>query len=350
MILKDLSGCTVRDSVTVKNVVNSLTETGLRICLILDSDGKLVGIVSDGDIRRGLLAGKGLDDPVIEVMNTASVNASVSSAPRELEGLARSAGVSHIPLVDDDGVLQGLFLSGTASMALPHPNTVIVMAGGLGTRLRPLTNSIPKPMVHISGKPMIQHLIENLREEGFRNFIVSVNYLADQIEQHFGNGSDYGVEVSYIHESEPLGTAGALSLLDVSFEHPIVVVNADVMLSSRIADMVDFHVAQGSEITVGVKVLETQIPFGVVETQGTDVLAIREKPVHRDLVNAGVYVLQPSVLKTLEKGVPIDMPDVVSSVIGDKSVAAFPIHETWIDLGRLEDLKRAEQVHLGRDE
>lgn len=347
MIINDLSSCSVLLTASLKDVVENLTVSGVRLCLVVDAESKLLGIVSDGDIRRGLLAGKSLDDSVVEVMNQAFASANDTLGVAELERIAIAKDVNHLPLVDVEGRVTGLFLNKPDGGKRRLPNVVVIMAGGLGMRLRPLTNTTPKPMVRVAGKPMVQHTIEALRSEGFENFVFALNYLGEQIEQYFGDGSDFGVNITYVTEQEPLGTAGALSLLDRIYSEPIVVVNGDVLLFGKLSDMLDFHLSNGAEVTVGVKVLDTQIPFGVVEVDGNAVTGITEKPVYRDFVNAGVYVLEPRILEGLVTGARIDMPDLVETALERKGVVAFPLHETWLDMGRPEDLRRAEDAHRG---
>ena len=349
MLIADVSSCAVPTAATMKDVVENLTVSGLRLCLVVDGAGKLVGIVSDGDIRRGLLAGKGLGDPIVDVMNGNFVSASGAQGLAELGTLARARELTHIPIVDERGMATGLFIDQVEEKQNAFlQNTVVIMAGGMGLRLRPLTETTPKPMLSVAGKPMMQHTIEALKAEGLRNFVLSLNYLGEQIEQHFGDGSTFGVDITYVREKEPLGTAGSLSLLDQTFSDPIVVVNGDVLLSAKISDMLRYHTSHNAEITVGVKVLDTQIPFGVVNLDGSRITGISEKPVYRDFVNAGVYVMEPHIVEQLERGVRVDMPDIVGSTLGQGAVVAFPLHETWIDMGRPEDLRRAEDEHRGR--
>jgi dTDP-glucose pyrophosphorylase len=334
----------------MKDVVQNLTASGWRLCLVVDTDGRLVGIVSDGDIRRGLLAGKGLDASVVDLMNQVFVSAASSSGLGELEALAREREVSHIPILEDLGTPTGLFIDQVDPPGSPLPNTVVVMAGGAGMRLRPLTEKTPKPMLSVAGKPMVQHTIEALKAEGFRNFVLSLNYLGEQIEEYFGDGSALGVRVSYVKENEPLGTAGALSLLPQNFDDPIIVVNADVLLSAKVSGMLDYHNSHNAEVTVGVKVLETQIPFGVVDVVGSRITGMTEKPVYRDFVNAGVYVLEPEVLKGVARGVRLDMPDLVDGRLSGERVYAFPLHESWRDLGHIGDLEDARRDYESKGE
>jgi NDP-sugar pyrophosphorylase family protein len=308
-----------------------------------------MGIVSDGDIRRGLLAGTELDSPATTVMN-----ASFSSAPREtphaeLTRLARSQEITHLPLVDGEGKLVGLFMDQPDIEASFLDNTVVIMAGGMGLRLRPLTESTPKPMLPVGGKPMVQHTIEGLRAEGFTNFVLAINYLGEQIEGHFGDGSGLGVRIAYVKEQQPLGTGGALSLLEGAFTSPIVLVNGDVLLQARLTDMLNYHHSHSADITVGVKVLDTQIPFGVVELEGNQIVAMQEKPVYRDFVNAGVYVLEPSVVQSVAPALRLDMPDLVGAWLGQRKVFAYPMHELWRDLGLIEELELARKDYDRED-
>lgn len=345
MLVDDVSRCVVPDSATVKDVVENLTGSGLRLSLVVSSDGTLLGIVSDGDIRRGLLAGEGLDSPVVLVMNTNYASAPSGTPVSELTRMARLREVTHLPLIGAGGAIAGLFIDQPDGDATARDNTVLIMAGGMGLRLRPLTEKTPKPMLPVGGKPMVQHTIEALRSEGFVRFVFAVNYLGEQIEEHFGDGSRLGINVSYVKEAKPLGTGGALSLLDGGLQSPIVVVNGDVLLSAKISEMVEFHEQTSGALTVGVKLLETQIPYGVVEVDGSRILRISEKPVYRDFVNAGVYVLDPSLLAQVPSDVKFDMTELLALVISDSVATAFPLHESWIDLGRHEDLARAREEH-----
>ena len=345
MLVDGVSRCVVPEAATVKAVVENLTSSGLRLSLVVNAAGALLGIVSDGDIRRGLLAGEGLESAVTAVMNRSFAVAPLGTSVLELKRIVRSRQVTHLPLVDQDAKLAGLFIDQPDEPDIGRDNTVVIMVGGMGLRLRPLTENTPKPMLPVGGKPMVQHTIEALRSEGFANFVLAINYLGDQIESHFGDGSDFGVDISYVREAQPLGTGGALSLLEGKFQSPILVVNGDVMLSAKISDMLDFHNQSGGELTVGVKLLETQIPYGVVDVDGSRILGIKEKPVYRDFVNAGVYVLNPGLLGKVPHDAKFDMTDLLTQVIQTSTATAFPLHESWIDLGRHEDLIRAREEH-----
>lgn len=345
MLVNDFSRCVVAQAASVKTVVENLTNSGLRLSLVVSPDGKLLGLISDGDIRRGLLAGVGLESAAKTIMNSRFAFAPSETPVPELRRIVRSRELSHLPLIDEEGRLTGLFVNNPEMHGAGRDNPVVIMAGGQGLRLRPLTEGTPKPMLPVGGKPIIQHTIEALRADGFSNFVIAINYLGDQIESHFGDGSDFGVDISYVREEEPLGTGGALSLLQGNFVSPILVVNGDVMLSARISEMLEFHLKSGGELTVGVKLLETQIPYGVVDVDGSQIRGIKEKPVYRDFVNAGVYVLNPGLLVRVPQDEKFDMTDLLATVVETSSATAFPLHESWIDVGRHEDLLRARSEH-----
>lgn len=326
---------------SVRDVVAHLTNSGLLLALAVETDDFLVGLVTDGDIRRGLLAGAALEDPLTKIMNADFVSAPTGTPHYELLELAETLGAMHIPLVDARNRLISVAVQNPNAPAAKRLNTVFVMAGGEGKRLRPLTANTPKPMIHIAGKPMLLHLLERLRSEGFVKFVFSTNYLSSEIEKFFGDGSSLGVEITYVTEPKPLGTAGSLSLLSYRPAEPLIVINADVVLEAKVSAMVDYHQDVGAEITVGVKMLESQIPFGVVELNGAEITAIVEKPFRRDFVNAGVYVLAPDIPAGLAPAQRLDMTDLLAAKIGNRKVKAFPIHEEWIDMGSLDELKRA---------
>lgn len=348
MLVSDVSICVVSDSASLIDVIENLTASGLRISLVVDATHTLLGIVSDGDVRRALLRDGALDSQATEIMNTDFIFADSFTDAASLKQLARSQKVMHLPLMGENRELEGLYIDDPTLDLAVRENTVVIMAGGRGLRLRPLTDVTPKPMLDVAGKPMVQHTIEALRLEGFSKFILAINHLGEQIEDHFGDGSALGVQLSYLKEETPLGTGGALSLLGDSFRSPLLVVNGDVLVSARLSSMVDYHLSNRADITVGVKLLDTQIPFGVVRIEGARITAIEEKPTYRDFVNAGVYVIEPALLAPLSPGVRIDMPDLVADWLIKSEVLAFPIHEQWRDLGHFEDLEIARKQYEGK--
>jgi len=327
---------------SVRDLIESLNRTSKKIALVVDGQRKLLGTVTDGDIRRALLRGASLETVAQDVAQKHFQSLPAQSSPREARRYMRLHQIDQVPLVDENGIVSGLEFLANVDYSDEKPNTVVIMAGGLGMRLRPLTDHMPKPMIPVGGKPMLEWILTAASEDGFRNFVLAVNYLGEQIEEYFGDGKDFGVEITYVKEEEPLGTAGALSLLSKEQTDSVIVLNGDVLMQARLSEMLEFHRAEKADMTLGVKVLDTQIPFGVVSLQGSYVEEIREKPVYRDYVNAGIYVMEPQILRTIPRMSHLDMPDLISQVLADRRVLAFPLHESWIDLGRRSDLEQAE--------
>lgn len=306
-----------------------------------DSSGCLLASVTDGDVRRALLSGSLLDSPAQAAFqtNVTCLTDGADSAARTSEGAVRR--IVDYPVVDSSGKLLCVETERSKSSRPDRNNTVVIMAGGEGLRLRPLTENTPKPLLFVGGKPILQHIIENLRDEGFSDIVIAVNYLAAQIQEFFADGSDFGVRIRYVKEEVPLGTAGALSLLEEPTVTPLVVMNGDLISTASVGKMVEFHVHENADITVGAKVIETTTPFGVLLTDGPVVKAIEEKPTRSDLVNAGVYVLSGKVIAKLSRTAPTDMPELIEQNLAGQRVLAFPLHEDWLDLGRQADLDKA---------
>lgn len=338
----ELASYSLSDAATIRDVVENLNASAIKVAFIVNSVGQILATVTDGDVRRGLLKNHNLDESALVIAREAFVSATDGDAPAELDSLLRESGISHIPILDASGRFISLYPGVREANKTELPNAVVIMAGGLGVRLRPMTYKTPKPMLPVAGKPMVQHIIEKLRLEGFSDVILSIGYLGQQIEDYFGDGTDLGVTISYISEDQPLGTGGSLSLLRRRFAEPVVVMNGDVLMRAKMRDMVDYHIGHGAEVTVGVKVLDTQIPFGVMTLEGGQIISMEEKPTYRDYVNAGVYVIEPTVLEEIPPNQRFDMPDLIYPRLGTNRALAFPLHETWMDLGRPDDLHEAE--------
>ena len=330
---------------TIEAVVRSLNDTALQIALVVSAEHVLEGTVTDGDVRRGLLRGLTLSSPAREIMNAEAFVVPPGLAREAALDLMLANNVRHLPVVDAQRRLVGLHLWQDVSSTPSLENTVVLMAGGLGTRLRPLTNECPKPLLKVSGRPMLEHIIRRAKSEGFRRFCVAVHYLGHMIEDYFGDGSRLGVGITYLREESPLGTAGALSLLPPGMRAPIVVMNGDVISDVRLADLVDFHGSHRSAATMAVRSHEWQHPFGVVRTSGIDIIDVEEKPVMRSHINAGVYVLEPSALDSLRPGEHCDMPSLFMRLrdAGERTIA-YPMHEPWLDVGRKDDFDRAQTL------
>ena len=332
----------VLPSASIRDAVRVIDAAALQVALVVDEDGRLLGTVTDGDVRRAILAGASLDDAVTGAMNDSPTTAREHDDRDVLLGMMRQKRLHQIPVLNAAWRVIGLEILDDLITPEAKPNAVVLMAGGLGTRLRPLTNDTPKPLLRVGPKPILQTILEAFIEHGFSRFYLSVNYLAEQVEEHFGDGSKWGVEIDYLREKERLGTAGALSLLPEAPEAPFFVMNGDLLTRLNFANVLDFHTQNGAAATMCVREYEMQVPYGVIDTESHRILDIREKPTERYLVNGGVYVLDPSALALIPEGQRFDMPDLFNRLIGqEKTVSAFPIREYWMDIGQPDDFRRA---------
>lgn len=329
----------------IKDAIRSLNESGLRIVLVLDAEGRLEGTISDGDIRRGLLVGLDLSSSVESITHRDALVVPPSFSRDVVMQLMHSNNIQQIPVIDDNQRLVGLHLWNQINSLPQRDNLLVIMAGGKGTRLMPHTENCPKPLISVAGKPMLQHIIERARAEGFVNFVLATHYLGHMIEEYFGNGSPLNVKIEYLREDIPLGTAGALSLLQSLPTSPIVVTNGDVMTDVSYGEVLDFHARYSAAATMAVRVHEWQHPFGVVQMDGVDVIGFEEKPISRTHINAGVYALSPEALKYMQIREHCDMPSLFMRLIkGGLRVVAYPMHEPWLDVGRPDDLKVAKEA------
>jgi dTDP-glucose pyrophosphorylase len=334
---------------TIKAAIDCLNRTGLQIVLILDAQGKLKGTITDGDIRRGILKGLTLDSLVESVMREDSLVVPPALSASKVSDVMKANKVRQLPIVDDAKRVIGLHVWDEIELDPLRSNVMVIMAGGLGRRLLPHTESCPKPMLDIAGKPILEHIIDRAKREGFRKFVITINYLGHIIENHFGNGSNLDVEIEYVREQQPLGTAGALGLLTAVPAESFFVVNGDVLSDIRYADLMDFHVKYQAAATMAVQQHEWQHPFGVVHTEGVDIVSIEEKPVVRTRINTGIYVLDPMALQVVVHDTHIDMPTLFSRLqsLGYRTVA-YPMHEPWLDIGRPADLAVATNSSVVR--
>ena len=327
---------------SIGDAIKILNDTALKIVLIADSDLKLVGTVTDGDIRRGLLRDLTLASPISEVINTKPIVAPQNFAREVVLEIMSSHKIFQIPVVDEGLKLVGLHVWNEQNTQAARDNVVVIMAGGKGTRLLPKTEKIPKPMLRLGVKPILEHIIERAKAEGFTRFVLAIHHLGEVIEEYFGDGKSLGVNISYVKEKTPLGTAGALSLIEPKPSQPIIVTNGDVLTDVKYGEILDFHNQSNGKATMAVQVKEWQNPYGVVNTDGIEITSYEEKPITKTLINAGVYVVNPSVLGLLTGSTPCDMPLLfeLARARGMKTVAYFA-HESWIDVGTHEDFNLA---------
>jgi dTDP-glucose pyrophosphorylase len=328
---------------TIKKAVTSLEGSGMQIVLVTSDSGVLLGLITDGDVRRAFLAGLNLDDLVERIMNPRPLVVSQNVSAAEVLQLMTDSKVHQIPIVDSDSRVVGLHILDNMLKSSPRPNTLLIMAGGRGTRLQPYTQDCPKPMLLIGEKPMLEHILDRAILDGFRNFIISLNYLPKVIEDHFEDGSRWGVNITYVREDSPLGTAGALSLVEEKLIHPLVVINGDIISDLNLSDVIAFHERNEAAATMVGRPHEVQNPFGVIVTDGVNLDSFDEKPVYTSLVNAGIYIMNPEMLKYLEPNEHCDMPTFFLRIKEKNRVIVYPMYERWLDVGRPEDLMLARK-------
>jgi len=320
------SDATLSDALTILD-----KEVDAQIVLVIGHGNKLIGTVTDGDIRRGLLNGYTLKSPVSDVMYENFKSIQSGATLNDITSTFDEHGIKQLPELSKDGELVNLHLKGEHEKIETPQMDVVIMAGGLGTRLSPLTNSCPKPMLKIGDKPILQVIIENMRSQGFIKFFISLNYLGEQIVDHFGDGSAFDVQIEYIYEKDRLGTAGALGLLPESVSNQdggCLILNGDVITNVDFNHLINFHSNNKADATMCVRDYSMQIPFGEVIIEGNKVLDIQEKPIKNFFVNAGVYVIELKLLKKIEQNQYLDMPDFFNQLLLEKNnITAFPIHE-----------------------
>ncbi|MBX7059476.1 MAG: nucleotidyltransferase family protein [Leptospirales bacterium] len=341
----DWKKCRLTLATTVGDAVRSLNESGLKIVLVVSESDKLEGTVSDGDIRRGMLRGVTVADPIESVLHRKPFVVPPEVGHEVVNQLMHVNKIQQVPIVDGLHRVVGLHLWDEVAAGPERSNIVIIMAGGLGTRLRPHTETCPKPLLPVAGKPMLEHIIDRARGEGFVRFVLAIQYLGHMIEEYFQNGERWGVQIDYLREERPMGTAGALSLLAPRPDMPFLVTNGDVLTDIQYGELLAFHSRYGACATMAVRLHEWQHPFGVVQTEGVEITGFEEKPLHRTHVNAGVYALEPAALDEVLPNERCDMPTLFERLRskGQRTVA-YPMHEPWLDVGAPEDLRRAGEA------
>jgi dTDP-glucose pyrophosphorylase len=337
---------------SIRQAVEILNETSLKIVLVVDSNRVLVGTISDGDIRRGLLKGLELMSTIDSIVHKDALVVPPEVSRDVVLRLMTANKIQQIPIVDEKKHVIGLHLWDQINSPSARANLMVIMAGGKGTRLHPQTENCPKPLLPVAGKPILEHIITRAKVEGFSHFILAIYHLGHMIEEYFGNGDEFGVKIDYIREETPLGTAGALRLLDPLPDTPFVVTNGDVLTDIHYGELLDFHIKQNVTATMAVSVYEWQNPFGVVQTQGIEIIGYEEKPLSRSYINAGVYVFEPTVVRLLLESIPSDIPELFNSIRQQQlRTAAYPMHERWMDVGRPSDLRNAQiQLNLTNEE
>lgn len=343
--MKNWQIITVPPHTSLQAAIATLDKAGVGIVLVTDLGDVLLGTVTDGDIRRALLGHMTMDTPISEIMCTAPQVAEVQWSREELLAMMEAKRLMQVPIVDHNRRVVGVETLHDMLDRKCLDNPVFLMAGGFGKRLYPLTQDCPKPMLKVGGKPILELILQSFVEAGFHRFYISTHYLPEVIQDYFSDGSRWNVSIKYIHEEAPLGTGGALGLLPHDeIDLPVFLMNGDLLTRVDYKSLLDFHERQDGFATICVREYENQIPYGVIESNGCRITQIVEKPVHRCFINAGIYVLSPTLIRSVTPGERIDMPTLLDREIGaGRNVNMFPIHEYWLDIGRMDDFQRAQQ-------
>ena len=330
----------------ILDAMKILDANDAKIIMVADAKGKLQGTITDGDVRRGLLRGIAFTKPVKHVMNKKPIKGSPNAQPKVWARLMKEHSIRQLPIVDKSNRIVDLIIESDLGASLNRPNIVVIMAGGEGNRLRPLTLNTPKPLVTIGNKPILETNLTHLIDHGFQRFYLSVNYKNEMLKQYFQDGSQWGVDIRYIDETTKMGTAGALSLLPEKPKHPFLVMNADLLTNVNLNQLMEFHQEQKHRATMCVREYDFEDPYGVVKIDDHAVVDIDEKPLHKFFVNAGIYVLEPEVLKLVTHKKHLDMNQLIEKINKKRGgVGAFPIHEYWLDIGRQDDLEKAKNEY-----
>jgi len=344
--MKIIEDIIVKESSSILEVLQIIDKSSKQIAIVVDENRKLLGTISDGDIRRALLVNVSLNESVKDIYFQSPTVASINNTKEEIINICRLKKIHQIPIVDNHGNLIGLEILDELISQDIKPNKVILMVGGLGTRLRPLTENTPKPMLKVGNKPILQTIVEKFAEYGYIYIVMCVNYKSHIIQDYFGDGKKFGVNIEYILEEKRMGTAGALSLVREKLNEPFFVMNGDLLTNVNFEHMMDYHLQNNSIATMGVREYDFQVPYGVVNVDGIDIKSIEEKPVHNFFVNGGVYVLSPDALEYIPNDEFFDMPTLFEKVILDeKKSISFPIRDYWMDIGRLDEYEKANNEY-----
>ncbi len=342
----DIDKICVNQTCNLGDVLNVINDGSFQIALVVDNEKRLIGTITDGDIRRGFLAGLNMSSSIETLIFRQPTIAYINDDKQEVLKKALAKKLHQIPIVDDDLRVVGIFEIEDLVQPAIKSNKVILMAGGLGTRLRPLTVDTPKPMLHVGSKPILQTIVEQLAFYGFINIIMCVNYKSHIIQEYFKDGADFGVNIEYITETSRMGTAGSLSLLSNIPTEPFFVMNADLLTNVNFEQLLNHHLNTSATATMCVREYDFQVPYGVVNIKNNKIISIEEKPTHKFFVSAGIYMLSPESLRYIPQNAFYDMPTLFESLISDgKNVSSFQIKEHWLDIGRMEEYEKANSMY-----
>jgi dTDP-glucose pyrophosphorylase len=345
--MRDWKKTAVGPETSIKETIAVIDKSALQIALVVDPDDKLLGTVTDGDIRRGILKGVSLDEPVKRIFYVSPLTASIDDDPKTMHRIMKEQLINQLPIVDHDGRVVELVFLRDLLKEKKLKNPVILMAGGLGTRLRPLTETCPKPLLKVGGTPLLETILEGFIQNGFDTFYISVNYRAEMIQEYFGDGSGWNVAINYLKETNPLGTAGSIRLLPEKPTLPFIVMNGDLLTKVDFKQLLDFHINNNklskAMATMCVREYNMQIPYGVIKQEGNRLVRLDEKPVQRFFVNGGIYVFQPEMLDLIPDNEYFDMTHLFDSMMAkDYKTVIFQIREYWMDIGHKRDFETAD--------
>jgi dTDP-glucose pyrophosphorylase/predicted transcriptional regulator len=346
---KDWRSIRVHPQASIMQTMAVVSDGRLGIALVVDENDILLGTVTDGDMRRAILRQVGLDESVSSVMQRQFTAVGPEADARQTVRVMRERSVKQVPVCEDDGRVLGIYILDDLIEPVARPSWAVIMAGGQGKRLWPLTSYLPKPMLPVGTQPLLELILAQLQRHGFQRVFIAINYQGDQITRYFGNGQSFGCSIEYLCEEKPLGTGGPLSLLPERPEHPLLVTNGDLLTDVDLSDLMDFHQASRAAATLGTRELVYRLPYGVVHCEGNDVVSLAEKPTHRQLVNAGIYVFDPELLAYVPVNEEYQLPSLVEEARNHgQKVKAYRIREQWLDVGQLEDYERVRRNGVER--
>jgi len=337
--------CILKHDDIIELAVKLLDSESSRIVLVVNKNEQLVGTITDGDVRRGLIRHVSLKAKLSEIMYKSPVTSSINDDKDIILSKMKKYDLVHMPITDSCNKIVGLETMRHILERNTYDNPVFLMAGGFGARLKPLTDHTPKPLLKIGSKPILENILDQFIAAGFYNFYISTHYKAEMIQEYFGNGEEWGVSIEYIYENKPLGTAGGLGLLlKKTSNSPVLVMNGDLLTNINFEQLLKFHLEEGGDATMCVREYDFQVPYGVIKSNGSHITSIEEKPVQSFFVNAGMYVLNESILKMVDEISYLDMPQLLEKKIEENGqVNIFPVHEYWLDIGQIENFEQAHK-------
>lgn len=340
--MKNWQTCVIRPDVSLIEAMRVIDKSSLQTALVVDEENHLLGIITDGDVRRAILKGLPFSVQAAEIMNPKPLTVTVNHEKNYIINLMRKYDFKQMPVLDGNGRLVNLWRIEELLYKKQRENTVLLMAGGLGMRLRPLTDKVPKPLLKVGNKPILETILESFISAGFHRFYFAVNYKYEMIEEYFGNGENYGVEINYIHEKKRMGTAGALYFLP-RLDEPVIVMNGDLLTNVDFGELLDYHTEQNAKATMGVREYSYQVPYGVIDYDGESIKQINEKPILNFYVNAGIYALAPEVVAGVNEEVFLNMTDLFENLIKEnKKTTVYPIQGYWMDIGHMDQFQQAQ--------